>query len=71
MMDKIMQALRDKHGEDLTFKDGEAYFIFFKDGLYSIYLEEDTSTLKVEVEFLTEGKTYVYSSDDSLENLLS
>lgn len=70
MVDKLIKLLKEKHGKDLDLQNGEVHYLFFKDGLFSVYLEEETKTLKVEVEFLPEGKTFVYHSDESLEDLV-
>jgi hypothetical protein len=69
MVDKLIKILKEKHGEDLDLKNNN-YFLFLKDGLFTVYLDEDTKTLKVEVEFLPEEKTFVYRSDESLEDLV-
>lgn len=70
MVDKLIKLLKEKHGKELGLKNGEVHYLFLKDGLFSVYLEEDTKTLKVDVEFLPEGKTFIYHSDESLEDLI-
>lgn len=67
-MEKIMEMLRAKHGDDLTLRNGEKYFLFLKDGLYTVYLDEQT--LKIDVELLNEGKIFVYHSEKSLDELI-
>lgn len=69
-MDEIMKILREQHGKDLTFKNGENYYLFFKDAMLNVCLGEDTKTLKVGVEFLTEDQTFVYSTDKPLPDLV-
>lgn len=69
-LDKLIKLLREKHGKDFDLESGEVYYLFLKDGLFTLYIEEDTKTLKVEVEFLPEGKTFIYHSDESFEGLI-
>lgn len=69
-MDKIVEILKEKHGKELSFKNGEVYYLFFKDGLFSVYLDEDTNTVKIDVEFLPEDNTFIYSSDEYIEPLI-
>lgn len=63
--DKLIGILREEHGEDLNLKD-EVYYLFFKDGLFELYYDEDEKTIKVNVEFLPEDGTHVYFRDDSI-----
>lgn len=69
-MDKLIELLREKHGGDLTFNDGESYFLFLKDALFDVYMDEETKSLKVTIEGLNEGKTFVYHVDKSIEELI-
>lgn len=69
MVDKLIKLLKEKHGKELDLQN-QVYYLFFKDGLFSLYLDEDTKTLKVEVDFLPEDNTFVYASEDSIENYL-
>ena len=66
---KLTELLRKKHGKDLDFRN-DVYYLFLKDGLFSLYFDEDEKTLKVNVEFLPEENTFIYHSDEELENLL-
>ena len=71
MLEPLVKILKEKHGEDLNFKEGHVYYLFFKDGLFSVYLDEETKTLKVEIEALPEGATFIYHSDESLMKYIS
>lgn len=66
---KLIELLKEKHGKDLDVQN-EIYYLFFKDGLFQLWFDDDEKTLKVEVEFLPENKTFVYQSDKKLEDLL-
>lgn len=70
MVDKLIELLKEKHGRELDLKNGEVHYLFLKNGVFSIYLEEDTKTVKVDVEFLPEEKTFIYHSDESLHDLI-
>lgn len=67
MLDKLIELLKEKHGEDLDLQN-QVYYLFFKDGLFSVYLEDDTKTLKVAVELLPENNTFVYQTRESIED---
>ena len=69
-MDKLIELLKERHGGALDFKDGQVYYLFLQDGLFSVYLEEDTKTLKVDIEVLPEGNTFIYHSLERLEGLV-
>lgn len=66
---KLIELLKEIHGKDLDIQN-EIYYLFFKDGLFQLWFDDDEKTLKVEVEFLPENKTFVYQSDKKLEDLL-
>lgn len=70
LTNELIRLLKEKHGKDLDLQN-EVYYLFLKGGLFTIYLDEDTKTLKVEVEFLPEDGTHVYFSEESLENLMN
>lgn len=70
MVGKLVEILEEKHGGKLDLKNGNMHYLFLKDGLFSVYLEEDTNTIKADVEFLPVDKTFVYHSDETLEELL-
>ena len=70
MINPLLEILKELHGEEISFKDGQVYYVHFKDGLFSVYLDQDEKEIKVNVEFLPEEHTYIYHSDKHLENLL-
>ena len=69
-MKKIIELLKQKHGGELNFDNYQSYYLFTKDGLVTIFLDQDTKTLKVEVEFLEENEIYIYHSDERLKDLI-
>jgi len=66
---KLIELLKEMHGKDLDVQN-EIYYLFFKDGLFQLWFDDEEKTLKVDVEFLTEGKTFVYQSDKKMNDLL-
>ncbi|MFD1203558.1 hypothetical protein ACFQ38_00205 [Sporosarcina contaminans] len=71
-MDELTKTLLDelekKHGEELNLNDHH-YFLFYKDGLFQIYFDEDEKTIKVDVDFMGDaGK--VYFTDKRMEEEL-
>lgn len=62
---KLIELLKEIHEKDLDVQN-EIYYLFFKDGLFQLWFDDDEKTLKVEVEFLPENKTFVYQSDKKL-----
>jgi hypothetical protein len=68
-IEKLMELLKEKHGKELDIKN-DVYYLFLKGGLFSIWCDEDEKTIKVNVEFLPEDKTFIYFSDKDLEDLL-
>ena len=71
MFDQVIQLLKEKHGGELNLQNGEVYYLFLKDGLFSVYLDEEEKKIQVNVEFLPQGKTFVYHSDESLEKSIT
>lgn len=69
MVDNLIKLLEEKHGQKVNLKEGEVHYLFLKDGLFSVYLDEDTKTVKVNIEFLPEEKTFVYHSEKTLADL--
>lgn len=69
-MSKLLELLKEKHGGDLKLDNYQSYYLFLKDGLLTVYLDQDTKTLKVELEMLEENEVYIYHSDEKLENLI-
>lgn len=69
-MDKIIELLKEKHGGKLELNDYQSYHLFLKDGVVTAFLDQDTKTLKIEMEFLEEGQIYIYHSDERLEDLI-
>lgn len=69
LADKLIKLLKEKHGQELNLQE-EIYYLFLKDGLFTLWLDQDTKTLKVEVEFQDEDARFVYMSDEKLEDLL-
>lgn len=69
MLDKIIALLKEKHGKDLDLRK-DVYYLFMKGGMFSIYYDEDEKTIKVNVEMLPEENTFVYMSDENIEDLL-
>lgn len=69
MVDKLMELLKEKHGKELDIKS-DVYYLFLKGGLFSIWYDEDERQLKVNVEFLPENNTFVYFSEEDIEDLI-
>lgn len=69
MLDKLIKVLKEKNGGELDLQN-EVYYLFFKDALFTFYLDEDTKTLKVNIEFLPEDDTKIYFLDESIEGYL-
>ena len=69
-VETLMKILKEKHGKDLDLTS-DVYYLFLKDGLFSLYFDEDENSLKVNVEFLPEENTFIYFSDEELEKLMS
>jgi hypothetical protein len=69
MVDKLMELLKEKHGNDLDIKN-DVYYLFLKGGLFSIWYDEDERQIKVNVEFLPEDNTFVYFTDEDIEELI-
>lgn len=71
MIGPLVKKLTELHGVDkLPVKDGEKYFLYFNDGLFTFYYDEDELTIKAEVELHDEGKAFVYEVDDSIESFI-
>lgn len=68
-IEKLIKLLKEKHGKDLDLKN-DVYYLFVKGALFSIYLDEEEKEIKVNVEFLPEDKTFVYFSDEDINDLL-
>ncbi|MFY0744825.1 hypothetical protein AB1K09_20360 [Solibacillus silvestris] len=69
-MNKLLELLKEKHGGELKFDNYQSYYLFLKDGLLTVYMDQDTKTLKIEVEMLQENEVYIYHSDEKMENLM-
>jgi hypothetical protein len=67
-IERLTELLKEKHGK-LSIKD-DVYYLFLKDGLFSVWYDEDEKQIKVNVEFLPEENTFVYFSEKSIEDLL-
>jgi hypothetical protein len=67
-IEKLTKLLEEKHGK-INVKD-DVYYLFLKDGLFSVWYDEDEKQIKVNVEFLPEENTFVYFSEKSIEDLL-
>lgn len=68
-VETLTKIIKEKHGKDLDLKN-DVYYLFLKNGLFSLYFDEDENSLKVNVEFLPEENTFVYFSDEDLEELI-
>lgn len=62
----VIKILKEQHGGELSLNNGEVYFLFTKDAMVSVYLDEESRTLKVEIDGLPEDNYKVYHSDVSL-----
>jgi len=67
-IEKLTKLLEEKHGK-INIKD-DVYYLFLKDGLFSVWYDEDEKQIKVNIEFLPEENTFVYFSEKSIEDLL-
>lgn len=70
IVNTLIKILKEKHGKDLDLEN-DAYYLFLKGGLFSLYFDKDEKSIKVDVEFLPEENTFVYFSDEELEKLMS
>jgi hypothetical protein len=69
MVEKLTELLKKKHGKDLDIKN-DVYYLFLKGGLFSLWYDEDERQIKVNVEFLPTDSTFIYFSDDDIEELI-
>lgn len=69
MVNKLTEILKEKHGDKLNLKE-DVYYLFLKGGLFTLYFDEDEKTVKVGVEFLPEESTFVYHSEENIEDYL-
>jgi hypothetical protein len=68
LVDRLIENIESKHGK-MNLKE-DVYYLFLPDGLFTLYYDEDEKTIKVNVEFLPEEKTYVYYTDARLSELM-
>lgn len=66
--DVLIQELKKKHGEELNLKDHH-YFLFYQDGLFELYLDEDESTLKVKVTAMGDSAKVYFTEKKMTEEL--
>lgn len=66
--DGLFMELKEKHGENLNLKDHH-YFLFYQDGLFELYLDDDDSTLKVEVTALGDSAKVYFTEKKMMEEL--
>lgn len=64
LTEKLLQELRDLHGEELDLEEHH-YFLFYKDGLFQFYLDEDEKSIKVDVTLMGDAAR-VYRTDKSM-----
>lgn len=57
LLQSLMAELKNKHNGELDLKN-EHYYLFFKDGVFNVYLDEDEKELKVDVTFSDGIKIY-------------
>jgi hypothetical protein len=70
MHNKIIKLIKEKHGDKLNLKD-DVYYLILKDAVISLYYDEDTKTIKIDVEATPEEKTFVYFENRvSLEDII-
>lgn len=70
-MENILKLLKEQHGDKLAINEGQIYFLFVNNAKIAVYFEEAEKAVKIDVEMLPEGKTFVYQADVSLEDLLA
>jgi hypothetical protein len=70
IVDMLTKILKEKHGDNLNLRN-DVYYLFLKGGLFSLYYDEDEDTIKANIEFLPEDRTFVYFSDEDLVELVS
>lgn len=69
-LNKALAIIKEKNdGEDLDINKNE-YHLFMKDAHVLIYLDDETKTIKVEVEMFDEGRAKIYFSDLELEEIM-
>lgn len=67
LLDDVIKELKELHGNELDISKHH-YFVFFQDGVFNIYLDQDDKTLKVETVFSDDIQ--VYHSTKNIEDLL-
>jgi len=65
LTEKLFAELKKQHGEHLDLKN-HSYYLFFKDGLFTVYFDEDEKTIKVEINMLGDSGR-VYFTDKKIE----
>ncbi|GGD05240.1 hypothetical protein [Pontibacillus salipaludis] len=64
MHNRILSLIKEQHQTELNFKE-DVYYLILKDGVATVFVEEETKTLKIEIEETPEEKTYVYFNQDT------
>ncbi len=67
LLNEVIAELKRKHGNKLDLENHH-YFLFFDDGVFDIYLDQDEKELKVDIVF-SDG-IQVYHSSKKLEELI-
>lgn len=65
-LDKLIEELKKQHGQELDLNN-DHYFLFYKDAVFQIYIDQDEMELKVDVTFIGESRK-VYFSDKSISD---
>lgn len=66
--DELFRELKAKHGENLNLKDHH-YFLFYQDGLFEVYLDEEESTINVEVKAMGDSAKVYFTEKKMMEEL--
>lgn len=69
MINNLMDLLKAKHDGDLDLENN-VYYLFLKDGLFSIYYDEDEKTVKANIEYLPQENTFIYFDSQKLDDLI-
>lgn len=68
MHNNVLSLLKEKHGEKLDLKN-DVYYLFLKDAVVCVYVEEEANSIKIEIDTLPET-TFVYYSNVTLKSLI-
>jgi hypothetical protein len=69
-MNELLEIIREQHGSKLKLKE-EVYYLVINDAVICVSLDEEDNTIKIDVDAVPEGKTFVYfDGNKNLEDLI-